>query len=90
MFYLSLQVLVNMGLSSAPNGNEGQDVNSQLLSEASSLEDLQAKSTRKRHVRNSCKSVVLHSWVLEAVSMAFSVACFIALVAVLLASNGKE
>lgn len=90
MFYMSRQTLVKMGLSSAPNGNEGQDVNSQLLSQASSSEDSQAKPTRKRHVWNLCRSVVLDSWALEIVSTAFSVACFIVPVAVLLASNGKE
>lgn len=79
-----------MGISSAPNDNEGQDVNLQLLSDASSSEDSQAKSTRKKHVWNSWKSIVLDSWVLEIVSMACSVACFIALLAILIASKGKE
>lgn len=82
---------VREGLSSATNSKEGQDVNSHLLLEgACSSESSRVRQARKLCVWSSWKSFTLDSWVLEIISMIFSTACFIAIVAILIAFNGKK
>ena len=88
---LDIAMSVREALPSATSSKEGQDVNFQLLLEgACSSGSLRAKLTRKRCVWISWKSFMLDSWVLEIISMIFSTACFIAIVAILVAFNGKK
>ncbi|KAJ5096671.1 hypothetical protein N7456_007392 [Penicillium angulare] len=78
------------GLFSGTNDQEGQDVNSQLVSEACSSETPLANPTRKQHDWSWWRSIIMDSWALEIVSMLFSIACFIAIVSVLIVFNGKK